>query len=319
MATIRLSGRKPAPPRRRTEPLVRFRRSETTRQATARATVPGTVRNSRSTSIAEFFGPLTLVGGIVLGTAILLGAIFIWAFILGRTFLVTSLSVNNPTILSQEDIQKVFYELEDKRIAFFIPGNHILFLSRAALSEAFTQEYPFVEGVSHFDRHWPHSVSFSIREKNAVFLWSAADGRKFLIGGDGIVLGQYTGTGIPSGLAVLETKSTDVPQVGQKLADSKLLDRILDIQKSWPSDWSYKPVTYTIVTDQADGELIVKTSEDWVVKASGQPSGQTDINNLRVILENEIKDEATRKQLVYIDVRLQNRAFYCLKNQPCSK
>lgn len=296
---MNLAGRKNFSKTGRIEPRVRFRQ------------VRFGDRPRPRQSTASF---LTPVGWAVAVGSLALAGFLAWFFVFSTNFLVNAAEVTAPTSLSKEQMDSVFYDLQDQRILFWVPGNHIVFLSEKRLSKALNKNYPYIAGAENFKKDWPKKIAFAVKEISPVFVYTDPDGKRYLIDETGTVVGEPLGELSPNLVEI--SGVTETPVFGQKLTGAKFLALILEIQKKW--SWAdFRPGRFEIKNQIPEGEIELKTTENWYIKLSGADKPANFLKNLGLILENEIGEQ--RPGLSYIDLRLQNRAFFCLRGQACSR
>src|SRR3990167_6250263 len=128
--------------------------------------------------------------------------LLLWFFVFSTIFLVNNVTVTNSTTLSREDLNRVFYDIQDKKPLFFIPGNHIAFLSNDRLLKNIRDKFPFVSVITDFDRTWPNKIIFAVVEENPSFLLVSLSGQRLVLNRSGEVLGEAVGQ-LPSNIVVV--------------------------------------------------------------------------------------------------------------------
>ncbi len=312
---VRLTGRS-APTYRsgRTSPYVRFRRSGLQERVEQKKTN----HKNRAYRHSHWLGLLTPVGLTTSLAVLLLLVGGLWFFVFSTSFLIDEVKIVGPTSLTRSQINKVFYALQDKRVLFFIPANHVVFLSKKRMAGELKNSYPHIAEVSHYDRTLPNQISFAVLEKKPAFVLTADNGSRYLLDEDGFSLGEA--------LSALPAQSIDIrgnlstqAEAGTQIVGVPVLSFASSVQKKWPADWSFRPVQYEILTEVGSGEFKILLNEGWFVKAAGANSAESLVANVQTILANEFDTDEKRRQLSYIDLRLTSRAFYCLKDKPCAK
>jgi len=264
-----------------------------------------------------YFNFLTPAGLATIGSLFVAVIALAWFFIFSAKFLINNVTVAGGTTLTQPQINQAFYKLQDKRILGLVPGNHYLFLNKAALRASLQELFPQVAEVSQFKRKFPNELVFAISEKIPTFLLLAEDGR-YLLDGSGVLLGEAVSQ-IPPEIVVLEHNLAGSDRRGRQIISVPVLNFARGVQKNWPAEWVFKPNEYAILEQEAAREFKIVLNEGWYIKADGDGAPEDIIKNLKVLLENEIGGDEKRQQLAYVDLRLPNRAFYCLKASACAK
>ncbi|OGE84941.1 MAG: hypothetical protein A3J48_00430 [Candidatus Doudnabacteria bacterium RIFCSPHIGHO2_02_FULL_46_11] len=265
------------------------------------------------------FGIFTPVGLAAALGGLILVVVCSWFFVFSAKFLVNQAAIEGGTTLTAEQIDKIFYNLQDKRIFFIIPGNHYLFLDAKDISAEAQKLYPHIEAATNFQKDFPNKVVFGLAEKKYAFVLIGNDGRHYLVDAGGIVLGALR-TAAPEGLIYLKTAEPSGSLLpGAKVLNEAFLGFAEKIKELWPAAWQFKPVSMEIYSEKEAGEHRIFTSEGWFIKTERGDNPENLIQNLSLILQDEIKTDEVRQNLAYIDLRLSNRAFYCSKGQACSR
>ena len=82
--------------------------------------------------------------------------------------------------------------------------------------------------------------------------------------------------------------------------------RLIDLRKSLAEEVGLRVLDFII--EDEDNDLKINTNEGWYILFDKSRDIRSQLDSLRLILTEKIKED--RKNLEYIDLRIENRVYY---------
>ncbi len=101
---------------------------------------------------------------------------------------------------------------------------------------------------------------------------------------------------------------------GEKVLDEDYINFILELTEEIKKEALIDILDEYQTACRAAEDLRVKTSAGWDIYFSGQIPAKQSTRTLKTFLEKEMNEEE-RKNLEYIDLRVENKVYYKFKNQ----
>jgi hypothetical protein len=271
---------------------------------------------------------------ILLSASLALSVFVFWAIFLSPWMIVKNIEVkNNKTI----DGNKVV-ELVQKKIAgnyfYFIPKAKIFLIKPGDLSSALKQTFPILL-QTNIRRIFPDKISLNIVERTPAGIWCkrSAGASAYISGYEGlktrlaesqnysaISCYDYDANGVifqtaPYTSGSLITKIYDHgkrfvnSEIGDKVLDSNILDFLRSAQDKLNNEFKLKTEQVILGTD-SEG-VVFYFASDWFLVLNQKIDLNYQLQVLKNILDQSIGSQAPN--LAYIDLRIQNRAYYKYK------
>lgn len=136
----------------------------------------------------------------------------------------------------------------------------------------------------------------------------------FYVDGEGVVFEEAPLT-FGALIVLLKDFSGDEISLGAKISEPKFIEFILDVR-----DWLAKNSDVSLAEfsiDKEDRQLRGLTSDGWQIVFNESQTAAEQGFIVKKILEQEIKDK--RRDLEYVDLRIENRIYYKYRNQGSNK
>ena len=223
----------------------------------------------------------------------------------------------------------------------YIPKNNFYLISEASLLHILKEKFPGAKTIE-VSKKFPASLMVALKDREKVLTYckqieqqpvmaegeaaenatgtksvlepilqlSNGQAKCFYIDNEGIVFEEapeiYGGT-----MVVLKDVSNREIKIGDKTVDNNVISFIINAQKSL-----YEKVNISLLYFQINSfptiDVIAQTAEGWqiIFDITRQPEAQ--VIALEKILQEKIKEQ--RDHLEYIDLRVENRVYYKMKN-----
>jgi len=241
------------------------------------------------------------------------GAVFV---VFSPRFRITEIKAEGLSQLQLSLVSSWITELGDEKILKFIPGNHLIALSRSRVETRLKEKSILIVAVPAFKKHFPNKLELSISERYPAFIWKTGD-QYALVSNDGLVLDEvaesYAST--TTEFITFEDQSGTVFNLHDPLAARQAVRFIPDLIKLWPAFVSFALLDGT-VSGSVGSDIFVSTEQEFKVYFSSSRNAEDQLHFLQLILAYEIPPERI-PELAYIDVRLEEQAYYCYVSEPC--
>nr|AIA16753.1 POTRA domain, FtsQ-type [uncultured bacterium] len=252
--------------------------------------------------LASKFGRRALIIAIV---------IIIYYLFFSSKFAISNFEISGNTEISTDQIQTSLESYSNSRF-IFVKKNNFFLMTHGRISKALISNIPKIKTVET-ERIWPNTIKISIQEHVPGFVIKSNE-KLFLVDDEGVVVSPITD---PKALLVVEDQLTEDFASGEVLRNSKLSAFVLSMHKQWSTKIS-TPISLVKFPGKESSEVQFVSREGWSVMFDTSKSAVDLLNQLAVLLNKQvpIKD---RINLAYIDLRLENKAYYCFKAAPCAQ
>ncbi len=197
----------------------------------------------------------------------------------------------------------------------FIPRNNFFLVSRERIKRSLTNEFKKIKEVE-IKKIFPQTLIVNIAERKSLIVWCSA-GPCYILDEQGYA---YTGTDLDSPevvqnnlIKIIDTGARPVI-LGEKILSEEYIRYLINLREETEkasvaginSEW----ITPSIAAE----ELEIITREGWKIFFSAKITPVKAVRTLKTFLEEEI-DEEKRKKLDYVDLRVENKVYYKLKNE----
>jgi len=131
-------------------------------------------------------------------------------------------------------------------------------------------------------------------------------GECYYIDEEGIIFERAPQT---SGVLVLVIKdeSSARAELGKNVIAKESIANFVNLREYLSAQLNLRALDFVIKSD-APGDLKVHTNEGWYILFDASRDLKDQLQNLKLVLEEKIKEE--RKNLEYVDLRIENRIYY---------
>ncbi len=225
-------------------------------------------------------------------------------------FLVTNVTVNGTSRVSAEDVANAIKDSSSSR-SFFIPKNHLVFLSKGKAESLIIAKAPLVKEIGKYKRIWPNGLELEVVERNPGFILTV-NGKDYLVDDQGIVLKEQLASS--EFLHVIDDVVEGLT-IGETLNNTKLIGFVMSLGRQWPIKINSN-IREIKLPGKAATQLQAISDEGWGVFFDISRPVETQLVNLSTILSRQIPAKS-RLNLAYIDLRFDKWAYYCYKDSPC--
>ncbi len=196
------------------------------------------------------------------------------------------------------------------------PQTNLLLLSKQGLSKYILKKNTEVLKVESINKKFPNSLEIQISSRMPRFVLQSPDG-SFIIFNDGKLYKKLDASATPeSNLILIKIAGGIEPGTGTFTMPQETISSINLIQKDLP-DITKLAIEYYKVESIKDPDLIVQLKSGYKIKFDTKLDTADVLKKTRLLL-SEIPDTDQAK-LEYLDMRINDRGYVCIKNAPCAK
>lgn len=235
---------------------------------------------------------------------------FAIALMYSPIFTIKNVVINNVGFKPTEDrLSQILRDVMATRRWYILPQSNLIFFSSKVARELLASEF-YIEEVD-FIRHWPNVLKINVA-KNVIAAVLKTDNGQFLVDRRGVLVQQIQSESDEvSKLPLVVERSGPVRNLGDEAIKPEIVNFIDDMYSNWQTQLPDLLPQYIVLDALALPTLQVNIPEGWYVNVTGESSPSSQIESLKRLLEERIKDDRTKLQ--YIDVRFGNRLYFKLK------
>ncbi len=231
-------------------------------------------------------------------------------------FRLKNIVVQNDSNLKSQ-IKEAATSALSRKFLFIFPRNNFFIFSKKNLSNEIANGFPKIKNIN-FDRNFPDSLIIKFDEKKEAALWcglkeNGAEEKCYLLDEDGaifqkdIYFSENVWSSIPK-FKDLRNNGSDLKQ-GDKIINKEKFISLLKFLNGVNDVFQTKTKEILVY----DGKYEIYFNEDWFAILNNKANFDLAFDNLKLIFNSKMKTKEERKNLEYIDLRLENKAF--LKNK----
>lgn len=253
-----------------------------------------------------------------------------YLIIFSSVFQINKISVNGAKDVKSEEIQKIADDILSVKFLNKIPKNNLIFLPEQEITRSILNDFPKIKEVTLTKKFMDHTLVINIIERESSAIWcrvlpeesflvsSSSAGQLpnqapqaencFFADAGGFIFGEapiLSGGAVPT---VYEQTASAI-NIKDKVSNPRTLEFILAAKKELTA--VNLNLTDFVIKSQSLGDLEILTPEGWIIYLDISNSPASQVNALKRVLEEEIKEN--RNRLEYIDLRVPDRAYYKLK------
>ncbi len=204
--------------------------------------------------------------------------------------------------------------------AYFSQGrlsaqNNLLLLNKNALAKFILARDADLLAVNKLVTRLPATLEISVQPRQNIFFLTAPEG-EFIVSNDGLISAQENSTSTASTtLLHIEILGSNLISSGSKFGNENQLNAIRELREKLP-DVSGRIVKSFSILNFKDMDITVNFTDGAKIIFDYTNNLTDTLNKLRLLL-NSIAPE-DNKRLAYIDMRVKNRGYVCLKGTACA-
>lgn len=246
--------------------------------------------------------------------SIAFAGVTIYIFIFSPFLQINYLSLKGVEELEYEEVSKELCYLLNEKYLGFIPRNNFILTSKRKIKSRLMKQFKKISEVE-VKKIFPDTIKVKITERKALLLWCSG-GPCYIIDEKGHA---YSGADFESpeikenNLIRLADISAKPVNLGEKVLDEDYINFILGLREEIKKEALVDILDEYQTACRVAQEARIKTAEEWDIYFSGKIPAKQSVRTLKTFLEKEM-DLEKRKNLEYIDLRVENKVYYKFKD-----
>ncbi len=219
--------------------------------------------------------------------------ILAYVLLLSPIFKIKAIKISGNRVIGDEEIQN---SLKNHNNLFLATENKL----RAIL----IKDFPRILSLEIHKNIFEKTIDLEIVERKEAGIFCR--GECYYIDKDGVIFEKAPQT---SGTLILTIKDNSEKEVemGKNALDKEFMAELIDLKEGLLNQSGLKVIDFIIETDVLK-DLRVDTNEGWYILFDRARDLRSQLQALILVLEEKIKEG--RKNLEYIDLRIENRVYY---------
>lgn len=221
--------------------------------------------------------------------------ILVLAYILflSPIFKIKEIKVSGNQAISNEDIQN---SLDNQSNLFLATGSK--------LRKILISDFPRILSIEVDKNIAKKTIDLEIVEREEMGIFCKEE--CYYIDKEGVIFEKAPQT---SGTLILVIKdnSKGEVEIGRSVIDKEFITELIELRSYLPDQFGLKVLDFIIESDTSQ-DLKMNTNEGWYILFDKSRDFKNQVQALELVLEEKIKDQ--RENLEYVDLRIENRAYY---------
>lgn len=224
-------------------------------------------------------------------------------------FDVRGIEVSGVEVITQSEVQAVVGELFHEASLFVLPHTNMLLFSSPAAADHVRAAFPRIADVSVKKRFWTRVISIAISERHPAGVSCVkATERCVYFDTSGIVFASAP-TIASASLLRIEESDLRGSQFPYEQYTQELVEFVATAKKQMQEKAHATIISFSFMNGYGDVEA--RTQEGYVIFLNTAQGAEEQAQIFKNIIATEIKDKMPA--LEYIDLRVENRAYYKLR------
>ncbi|MDD5433650.1 MAG: cell division protein FtsQ/DivIB [Candidatus Pacebacteria bacterium] len=232
--------------------------------------------------------------------------LLVYFLFFSQIFKITNIYIDSIAEVPEENLNQIVAAQKERTFLLFIKRDSFFLLDSNTIAKRILLDFPKASKVQ-VKKGLFSSLYITVQGRIAQTVWFFGTSTltvPFLADQQGIIFSRINQADITPDLIVVYSEMPQKDVFGQ-VASQEMLDRIRETKKMLEERFGFSKLFFT---EKNNGFLYLKTDEGWEVYFDPHNDLSTDLNKLRLLLEQEITLEK-RKTLEYIDLRF-TKAYY---------
>lgn len=238
-----------------------------------------------------------------------------YALIFSSFMRINYLNLEGTKELGYEEVYAKAEALMDGKYLDVFPRNNFILISKKKVQGVLLDEFKKIRSVA-VEKKFPDTINIKIEERDALIIW-CTKGPCYIIDEGGFA---YAGADFDSdelkenNLVKLVDISAKPVTIGEQVLDEEYVKFIFSVREAFQENLSLDVSNEYVTKYRISGEVEVKTGEGWDIYLNSQLPLEKSVRTIKAFLEKEIDEEA-RKRLEYLDLRVENKVFYKIRDK----
>ncbi len=243
----------------------------------------------------------------------------VYVFIFSAFLEIKTIGVSGTKELAGEDILKDLKLSLGGKYLGLVPKNNFILVSKNKLEKNLSEHFRKIKSLE-VKKKFPDALLLNIEERKSLILWCSG-GPCYIVDESGYA---YAGIDLDSPkvvqnnlIALIDTGARPVI-VGERILNEEYVSFLISLREEIGKGTGINVNTEWRTPSIVAEEVEIDTEEGWRLYFSENIKPEKAIRTLKTFLDEEIGKEK-RNELEYVDLRVENKVYYKLKNTEESK
>lgn len=226
-----------------------------------------------------------------------------YVLFLSPVFKIKEIKISGNRAITNEEIKNSLDNFILKKLLIFFNRNNILLAKENDLENILLKDFFRISSVEINKSILKRTINLKITERKEAGIFCR--GECYYIDEWGVIFEKAPQT---SGTLILSIKdySQRDTEIGKNVIDEDFMLRLIDLRESLAEELGLRVLDFII--DGESKDLKINTNEGWYILFDKTREFRNQLDSLKLVLDEKIKGE--RKNLEYIDLRIENRVYY---------
>ena len=219
--------------------------------------------------------------------------VLVYVLFFSPIFEIKEIKISGNQVISNEDI---YNSLDDQNNIFLATGDK--------LTNILINNFPRILSIEINKNIIKKTIDLKIVERKEAGIFCIKD--CYYIDKQGVIFEQAPQTSGTLILAIKDSSNREV-KIGKNVIEKEFMAELIDLGSYLSNQLGLKAFDFTIESDISK-DLKINTNEGWYILFDRSQDLKNQLKALELVLREKIKEE--REELEYIDLRIENRAYY---------
>lgn len=219
-------------------------------------------------------------------------------------FKIKEIKVSGNRAIGSEEIQNSLDGFLYKKFLFFFNRNNVFLATDNKLINILLNDFPRILSIKINKDIFKKTINLVIVERKETGIFCKEE--CYYIDAEGVIFEKAPQTS-GSLILVIKDNSEREPELGSNVIEKNLMSELINLRIRLTSQLGLKVLDF-IIEPGVSEDLRINTNEGWYILFDKSRDLQNQLIALQLVLKEKIKEE--RKNLEYVDLRIENRAYY---------
>lgn len=227
-------------------------------------------------------------------------------------FEIKEIRISGNRAIGSEEIQSSLDGFLYGKILFFFNRNNIFLATDSKLTDILLGDFPRILSIEINKDIFKKTINLTIVERKETGIFCKEEpaspnrGECYYIDREGVIFEKAPQTS-GSLILVIKDNSGGEVELGNNVIKKEFMAELIDLRVYLTDNLGLKALDFIIESDVSE-DLRINTNEGWYILFDKARDLQNQLKALELVLEEKIKEG--RRNLEYIDLRIENRVYY---------
>jgi len=227
-----------------------------------------------------------------------------YVLLLSPIFKIKEIKISGNRAIGNEEIRNSLDRFISEKFLIFFDKNNMFLATTSKLKEIIFKDFPRILLLKINKNIFEKTINLEIVERKEAGIFCR--GECYYIDKDGVIFEKAPQTSGTLILAIKDNSAREV-EIGKNALDKEFIGALINLREDLLNQLGLKVLDF-ILESEAVKDLRVNTNEGWYILFDRSRDLKSQLQALILVLEEKIK--SGRKNLEYVDLRIENRVYY---------